>query len=299
MSDGAESDTGAGMGAQSPLLLKARRRFHMKDKNYKTSVAYMLEIARGDIERHAVPDSLRTYQHDPAPESFGTSKITAGRSTDGLNAGAASAGSGTGAGIVRETNAKNQLAKSSEVIDFLGQASNYGKNIAKVFRHGINLTLRLPHSETTGDVLRRARISCWRMGKALTKAADAFETAHQVWVLATNFQAARGKMHMIIMSPRDPWDVKIARLGAELAAVSLKTIAQIAWEVPHQSIGYARTAAAFLGTDVTHPAFDPSCSWRTWASWQAVSFLDARIGYLTETVYDGDTIYAFIHTHVR
>jgi hypothetical protein len=71
---------------------------------------------------------------------------------------------------------------------------------------------------------------------ALAKAADAFDTAQQVCALARNFHAARGKMQQTIKSSQDTWDVKTARLGAELAAVYLKTIAQISWEVPHQSI---------------------------------------------------------------
>jgi hypothetical protein len=301
----------------------------MKDNNYKTSVAYMLEIAREDLEQHVAPDKLRTFRHDPAPKSLGSPKSAVGGQVESISTATASLVRGIGSGILRNPNGKcggqidssgiattsrgsgigsglvptrkdkNRLDGASEVIDFLDQASNYGHNIATVFRHGISLALLFPHDETKGNVLRRARISCWRMGKATAQAADVLETAQQVCALAKNFHAARGKFQLIIKSPTEPWDVMTARIGAEVAAISLKTIAQIGWEVPHKSIGYARTAAAFFGADVSHPAFDSKCSWRTWVSWQSVNFWDARIGYLTETVYDGDTIYAFVHTHIR
>ena len=51
----------------------------MLDKNYNTSVSRMREIIKADIERHSTPDTLRTYQHDPAPTNLGNRNVVGPR----------------------------------------------------------------------------------------------------------------------------------------------------------------------------------------------------------------------------
>lgn len=292
----------------------------MEHKNFKTSVAYMLEFARRDIEQHAAPDQLRAYQHGPAPiHPQSTSPIPSPLIVGGQTAsqgtvvrpsghGAAHAAGKSHLPVARaETHGslagggtdKRRFEHASDAIAHVGDVSAHGASVAKVFRHGLNVAIRLPSNGSTRDVLRKARISCWRVEKALHKAGDALETAHQVSILGGNLCQAKGRIEQIVTNSTTPWDTKVAMVGAQLSAISLKSIATIGWEVPHQAIEYSRTAAAFFGSDVSHPVYDGRCRWRTYASWHALNFLDVQVGYLTETVYDGDSVYAFIHTHVR
>jgi hypothetical protein len=149
-------------------------------------------------------------------------------------------------------------------------------------------------------VLRKGRIVVAKIGKVAGKIGSGTDTLQTLNKLSQNVQTSYPKMVRIIRSD-ESWPDKSARLNCELAALLLKTIAQTGLGPVHELAQNSRTGAAMLGFDVSHPTFGerPAYDPRTFLSWQAINFFESRLDYNSEVIFDGDTIYMFLHAHVR
>jgi len=191
----------------------------------------------------------------------------------------------------------NLFECGEELLSELQEKVEHGSVIAETLRRGSHIVIsHLPPGKAR-QVFKTVRVVLRRSERYLEKTSDKLETLGQLVTLAHNVTVSLPQMSHIIGSD-EQWSIKAAKIGTEFTALSARSIAQIALEPVHAGLKVVRTGAAMAGMDITHPTFgsrsvaDP----RTWVSWQAINFFETRLNYLTQTVYDGETLYVFLHS---
>ncbi len=274
--------------------------------NYGTSAAYMLEIARANLKNDSPLDTLQTPDHSRVsslrPANGRSSTTGPSHSTAAGNSHSHPASQSHSAPESRGSTGSllwHWFGRGGELLEGADGLTGNAEKIARHLRRATGLVVHhLPHGDLR-QVIRKSRVVVGKFGRVAKKLGSGIETAQILYKLAQNVHTSHPRMVRIIDSD-EAWSNKSAKLGSEFAAVSLRTITQIGLAPVHDVTQLARTGAAIAGFDVSHPTFgthsasDP----RSFLSWQAVNFFDSRLNYLSEVIYDGDTIYVFLHAHI-
>ena len=272
----------------------------MKDKNFKTSAVYILEIAHHDLDRASRHPEIDDLQ--PGPPH--TAAVPSHRHTsDGKIPHAQYRSHGSSGEWRGSENSEGVIHRSSKALKFLHDETDAGKNYAHELRRASSVVIALSQKGPARTAWRGARIFLWHAEKHLGHYSEALNGAQK---LVDTFGPAVPKINAVLHS-KAPWGEKGELIGAEVAAASIRGALLIELGAAHEGIAKAREAAAFAGVNVanvrrTFETFSP-LEIRSYMNSRnivsIINYFDLTIDHQVETVVTGDRLYAIIDTHVQ